>query len=126
MDNQDNPYINLLGLMRVEGSVNNPVPFLIGKVVSANPFLVQVDNIQLERKDLLINSELLSGTSKEVSISAESVTGSLNTEHGGTLDSFNMTNGSIININNNFSVSDKVVLLMSKNQQQFILICKVR
>ena len=36
----DNPYNNFLGIMREQGEINNPVPFLIGEVKTANPLTV--------------------------------------------------------------------------------------
>lgn len=98
MDLQDNPFMNLLEIMRQQGSVNNPVPFMIGSVINSMPLLVKVGEIQLERDDLLINKSYL-----------------LEEEIGG----YDYTEKT-------FKVGEKLTLLMSQDQQQFILICKVR
>ena len=55
----DNPYNNFLGIMREQGEINNPVPFLIGEVKTAYPLTVAIGDFVLERKDLRNNSILL-------------------------------------------------------------------
>lgn len=125
MDQLDNPYMNMIEIMRHQGSANNPIPFLLGRVVSVEPFLVQTEDIQLDREDVLINSSLLKGYKEEVKINATSVSGSLNTEHGGTLASFNMSSGTSEKLKDDFNVGDSLVLLVSADQQKYVVLCKV-
>lgn len=98
MDKEDNPYMNLLAIMRQQGAVSNPVPFMLGSVISSMPLLIQVGEIQLERDELMINtSYLLESPVKGLDYNEYS-----------------------------FKVGEQLALLMSQDQQQFILLCKVR
>lgn len=83
MDSRDDPYLNLLEIMQGQNKAANP--YLIGIVISANPLLIETNDIQLDRNDILINQDITT-----------------------------------------FEVNDKVVFLVSNDQEEFILICKVR
>ena len=126
MNDNDNPYVSLIEGMRVEGSVNNPVPFMIGIVKSTSPLIVQVGEIEFDEEDLLINDFLLAGYKRKVKINASSVSGNVITEHGGTLNSFNMSSGELETLDDVFKKGDRVVALISQDQQQIVIICKVR
>ena len=65
---------------------------------------------------------MLKGTENNVKIVADDVTGNVLTS--GTLESFNMSSGTIENTEDKFAVGSKVVLLTQDNQQ-FILLCEV-
>ena len=126
MNDNDNPYISLIEGMRVEGAANNPVPFMIGVVNSVSPLIVQVGEIEFDEEDLLINDSLLSGNKQKVKINASSVSGNVVTEHGGNLNSFNMSSGDLEILDDVFKKGDRVVALISQDQQQIVIICKVR
>lgn len=142
MSNEDNPYYSMLELMASQGSINNPIPFLIGKIISVEPLLLQVNDLQLEREDLLISTRLLD-KSKKVKITATAVTGNVTGSVSGTcsgvdgglvsgsvvdgkLNSLNMSEGVAEILEPIFSIGDSVVVLMSLDQQTFILLDIVR
>ena len=79
----DNPYNNFLGIMREQGEINNPVPFLIGEVKTANPLTVAIGDFVLERKDLKINSFLLKNYQRRLNLATTGATGVTNTKSGG-------------------------------------------
>ena len=110
LDKMDDPYMSFVEMMRNQGSSGNQVPFLLGKVISASPLLIQAGNIQLEREDLLINEALISGYTRKVEVRPD------------ISDSYNAD----IETKDDFKINDQVILLMSPDQQQFILLCKVR
>lgn len=136
MDNLDNPFITTIKLMRQNGEINNPTPFFIGEVISASPLLIQVGDIQLEREDVLINEMLLSGYERKLELHTTNATGQTASSSGGSgYAEYASHSHSISNIAikdgtyktlDDFLKGDKLVLLMSQDQQQFIVLCKVR
>lgn len=142
MSNEDNPYYTLLELMAAQGSINNPIPFLLGKITSVEPLLIQVNDLQLEREDLLISTRLLD-KSKKVKIIANKVEGTVTGSISGTcsgvdggsvsgsivdgkLNGLNMSEGNIELLDPIFTIGDSVILLMSSDQQTFVLLDIVR
>lgn len=121
MNKEDNPFYTLAQQIKPNINIQQ---INIGKVISVSPLLISCNGIQLDREDVLINKELLKGTKRKVKIDAIDVTGNLQTEHGGTLDSFTMDNGEIKNLENTFKIGSTVVLLTNDNQK-FYLICEV-
>lgn len=116
MDKQDNPYLNLLQIMQNQSPTISE-NFVIGVVVNSNPLSVKVaDNIVLDKDDMLINESLLS----------KSNNASGNVLSQGNLSSFEMPSGKIEALDESIRAGDKVVLLLSQDQQQFVLLCKVR
>lgn len=118
MNRENNPYYTLAQQMEPSDNIQQ---VNIGKVISVSPLLINCNGIQLDRDDLLINKDLLKGTKRKVKIKATDVTGSLNTDHGGTLESFDMDNGELENIEDNFKVGSTVVLLTNDNQQFYLI-----
>lgn len=59
MSNEDNPYINLIELIKELGSENNPIPYMTGKVISTNPLVVDIGEIQLGKEEILVNKDLI-------------------------------------------------------------------
>lgn len=121
MNREDNPFFTLAQQMKPQETIQL---VNIGIVISVSPLLINCNGIQLDRDDLIINKDLLKNTKRKVKIDATDVTGDLQTEHGGTLDSFTMEDGEIKNLENTFKVGSAVVLLTNDNQK-FYLICEV-
>ena len=56
----NDPYNQILGLMREEGAFHNEPPFFIGEVISPLPNLkIRVNNIDLDKHNLKIDKWLL-------------------------------------------------------------------
>lgn len=122
MNKEDNVYFNLAETLRNYNKTNESIKCVnLGVIKSVSPLIVNCNGLQLEREDLLINKNLLKDTVKNVEVIANSVTGSLNTEYGGTLGNFKMSNGTIKNIEDVFKVDDIVVLLTIDNQKFFLI-----
>ena len=54
------PYVEIIKTMRKEGSANNPMGLMIGKVVSVEPLRVSLGDVELERENLLIDENIVS------------------------------------------------------------------
>lgn len=92
MDNQDNPFMNLVSIINKKEKNNT---FFIGKVISSIPLKIQVGGIQFDRDDFLINTAYLNNNIPDYTQST-------------------------------FNVGEKLLVLISDDQQQFVLVCKVR
>lgn len=135
MPSEDNPYISFVGMMRTEGAVNNPVPFFIGHVVSASPLRVQIGDIVIEREGLLVNELLLRGYTRHLQMGLTSVTGITGTRSGGSgYDSFTSHNHDMNTLGipdgtftalDGLSAGDKVLTIISSDQQQIVVVCKL-
>lgn len=124
MDKQDNPYLNLLEIMQNQ-SKETPKSFVVGDILSSEPLSIKVaENIILDREDMLINDFLLAKYSRKIKFKENSVNGSIPLEK--SLASSDMTEREIETLEDSLKDGDKVVLLLSEDQQQFILLCKVR
>lgn len=61
---KDNPYSKILGMMKAKNEKYKD-NIIIGKVVSASPFIVQVGDLQIDRDNILIADYLLEGYSRD-------------------------------------------------------------
>ena len=99
----NNPFSELINVLREEGSFYNEPSFYFAKVTSELPNLkVMLNDMELKKNNLLIDKSLLDRHNYSVSCS----------------------NGSIThNLKDKLSVGDKVVMLRDNNK--FIIISKV-
>lgn len=99
----NNPFSELINVLREEGSFYNEPSFYFAKVTSELPNLkVMLNDMELNKNNLLIDKSLLDRHNYSVSCS----------------------NGSIThNLKDKLSVGDKVVMLRDNNK--FIIISKV-
>lgn len=124
MDKQDNPYLNLLEIMQNQ-SKEIPKSFVIGSVLSAEPLSIKVaENIILDREDMLINDFLLAKYNRKIKVKGNSINGDVSPEVN--LVACDMTDVEVETLEDSLKTGDKVILLLSEDQQQFILLCKVR
>lgn len=115
----NDPYNQILGLIREEGAFHNEPPFFIGKVISPLPNLkIRVNNIDLDKHNLKIDKWLLDRAMEtfidfdEGSHSHENTTGDGSHKH-------EMREP----LKNTLDIGDSVVMLRNKNE--FIIISKV-
>lgn len=100
------PYIKMLNLMKKKGAESNPPSISIGKVIAPPPeIIVQTNNLQLYKDDLYIADYLLSGYSRQVSITNSS--------------------GTAINMLDTIKVGDELAILPTEDNQTWIILCKV-
>lgn len=135
MTKEDNPYYSLIGMMQEEGRTFNPIPFFIGKVTATEPLTVQVGDIPIERKSMKINTFLLKGYQRRWNLALTEAIGSTDSQSGGGGDSafashahgqetIGITDGTFTTLDD-FKVGDEVLLLVSTDGQQYVLLCKL-
>lgn len=107
---QENPYTNLLGLMRDQGAKNNPTVCVLGKIVSVSPLKIQAGGVELSDDDLLVNSSLKSGYERKIDFS-------------GTVCEVSGASGTATTTKAAYAVGDTALLIPSADQQQYYFIC---
>lgn len=135
MTKEDDPYLSLLQIMEETGAALQVAPFYIGTIVSSNPVIVKVEDIQIERKNLKINRALLPGYSRRLSMASAAATGSTAGESGGSGESSFSNHshghgtigipGSTFTTLDTFIPGEEVLLVRSKDGQQYVLICRL-
>lgn len=103
MNEADNPYFNLLGMIQRKESYS---PFLIGRVTAASPLRIQAGDILISEGNMKINRSLLQGYAREMRA------------EGGQTRTYTATDG--------LRAGDEVVLLESEDGQQFVLLCTLK
>ena len=84
MNQLDNAYSGIINIMREQGTKYNAPALMLGEVVNANPLLIKVGDIQLDKDNLYVADYLMSGYSREanltgsISFSSSNVGGSTN------------------------------------------------
>ena len=135
MTPEDNPYLSIIGMMQKHGKAFNVSPFLIGKVMKTEPLTVQVGDIPIERKNMKINTFLLKGYQRRWSLATTKADGSTDSQSGGGGDSafashahgqetIGIPDGTFTTLDD-FKVGDEVLLLVSADGQQYILLCRL-
>lgn len=100
------PYVKMLNLMKTKGAESNPPSISIGKVISPPPeIIVQTRDLQLYKDDLYIADSLLTGYSRQVSIT-------------------NCT-GTAVTTTDTIKAGDELAILPTVDNQTWIILCKV-
>lgn len=132
---EDNPFYSMIEIMR-KTKGQNIAPFLIGKVTATEPLTVQVGDIPISRKNMKINKHLLTGYTRRMRLDTTEATGRTAAESGGSgsyeafsshshgQSTIGIPNGTFTTLDD-FGVGDEVLLLVSEDGQQYILLCKL-
>ncbi|WMI81604.1 DUF2577 family protein [Anaerotignum sp. MB30-C6] len=135
MDKENDPYMGLINIMRKEGAEIGSVSFFIGEVVSVAPLMVKFGEICVSQEDMMINQYLLKGHKRSLSLALTMATGISGNRSGGSYnESFSSHNHDMNTLGipsgefttlDDFYVGEKVLMLMSADQQTIILVCKL-
>lgn len=135
-NSEDNPFLSMIGIMRAQGEINNPVPFYIGTVATVSPLSVRIGDITIGRELMKVNTFLLKGYSRRMRLAETAATGQTEEKSGGgggyeafsshshQQKTIGIPDGTYTTLDD-FSEGEEVLLLMSADQQQFILLCKL-
>lgn len=100
MTEQGNPFFGLLEQMKKQADSVDKDSFIIGKVKSADPLLIDAGEMQLFRNDVLISDHLLAGHKRTFLI--DSVAHELETDDG-------------------LKANDQVLILVSADKQTYVV-----
>jgi len=135
MTEHDDPYQSFVEIVREEGGAGLPAsPYFIGVVVTSAPLVIKIGDLQIEQKNMKINPYLLPGYSRQMRLTTTGATGQTEEESGGGggYDAFSshrhqqetigFPNGTMTTLDT-LKVGMEVLMLASKDQQQFIVVC---
>lgn len=84
----NNPYSDLLGIMALQGAVNNPPGLKLGTIKSINPLIVGVDGLELNESFVKV-SETLKPHKRQAKLNGD-FNIKLNTAYTPTISTYNM------------------------------------
>ena len=115
----NDPYNQILGLMREEGAFHNEPPFFIGEVISPLPNLkIRVNNIDLDKHNLKIDKWLLDRAMETFTDFDEG-----SHSHGNATGDGSHKHEMREPLKNTLDIGDSVIML--RNGDCFIIISKV-
>lgn len=121
---QENPYSAILSVIRADAMEREVAPWRLGTVASADPLSVQVGELVLTGKELLVNPQLLEHDRQIVGL-----TGALQATGDGEECDFTalaVSSGGLSGqVSGILAPKDQVVLLQSGDGQTYIVLCKV-
>jgi len=137
----DSPYAKLLGMMRSEGGYSNPPSIIIGTVVSDNPLIVDVGDLEVDKDNLYVADYLLKEHKREfktdqMEITAQTVSGGGSHTHsypdgtitGGAhthnINELTVTKGEI-EYTDTLKKGDEVAVMPTADLQTYIILCRV-
>lgn len=134
----DNPYKNLLSMMQDQGKKHNPPSICLGEITSINPINIKVEDLILDKDDLLISDNLVQGYKSNVDITSSGtlVSNTQNTSGGSGESSFashshainndyNLTGSAELSFKDQLKIGDLLALMPTENRQIYIVLCKV-
>lgn len=134
MNYEDDSFHSLLEIMHDAGATD-VAPYFIGVVVAPNPLVIKIGDLQIERKNMKVNAHLLAGYTRIMGMGVTNATGSTASKNGGSgEDSFASHNHNMSSVGipsgsfttqDTLKVGDQVLMLKSKDGQQYIVICKL-
>lgn len=71
---KDNPYSKMVEIMKKQGSASNPPSIQTGTVVSPEPLVVKVGELQIDKDSILISDYLLKEYEREYQTSSDRIT----------------------------------------------------
>lgn len=103
-----NPYSHIMGMMRHQGSLDNPPTVTIATVLSLDPLTISVDKeLQVDSDNIKIADYLLSGYQRQATISSADITN----------EPMQFTDG--------LKVNDELAVIPTADGQTYIIFCKV-
>lgn len=116
MSKNDKDFAKLLGIMREQGSKDNPTTLELGIMTSSNT--CSLGDLELEADDILINEYLV--TPPQIKYEATmKVKGGTNNSYEGTITEAEYTKTSKL------KKGDMVVLMRVEDQDMYVILCKV-
>ena len=132
---QSNPFFDMVGLMQEEAKGVQNAPFFIGTVLQAVPLCIQIGEIQVDRAHLKINDALLTGYTRSLALATTAAQGQTKAVSGGSgeasfsshshsLETVGFSQGTVTT-QDGLKTGDEVLVLMSADQQQFMVLCRL-
>lgn len=123
---KENPFSKIIEEMRKQGEKANPPSVQIGQIISSQPLVIRIGDLQVDEDNILIADYLLKDYKKTASIKGVSLTGSTSTSknHKHNLTSLDI-NQSVINFSSNLNNGDNLAVLATSDKQTYIILAKL-
>lgn len=115
------PFVELVNLMKEKGAAYNPPSIQIGKVISDSPLIVEVGNLQLTRNNLILADYLVSEYKRKITIPCSEAEGTAG-EH--SVSEVGIKDGEII-YKDGLKKDDKIAMLSTQDRQTYIILARV-
>jgi len=127
----DNPYSGIVNHMREQGAKYNPSSIQIGIVISSDPLIIKVGDLQLYKDDMYIADYLLKDYKLEIDMPLIDGTGAMSSvsvgDHGShthDISKLGITKG-IINSNIGLIKDDTVIAFATDDEKKYIILARV-
>lgn len=107
---KENPYSKMVEIMKRQGASLNPPSIQIGVVISPNPLIIKIGDLQINKDNVLIADYLLKDYTRIYESSADGETWS---------------NYKIIKFYETLSQDDKLAILPTSDKQTYIILARV-
>ena len=107
---KENPFNQLIGLMREEGKAYNPPSILLAEVISPSPLVIKVGDLQIDKDNLKVADYLLLDYKRQYQSSSDDIT-------------YGTTN--YIKFKNTVSKGDILAVMPTADRQTFVILARV-
>lgn len=128
----ENPFADMLTIMREQGARDNPPTIQVATVVSPPPGIaIVLGELQVDKDNILIADYLLPNYQRKITIPETSATGSVNTNtppppepHVHNITKVGIPSGDI-KLTDTLKIGDKVAVMSTADRQTYIILAKV-
>lgn len=116
----ESSYTKFIKMMRTQGAAYNPEGIKIATVITEDPLTIDVDDLPLDKDNLLIADYLLENYSRKISIPSTSAAGSTT---DGSIESINIPDGNL-----SFTdglKKDDMLAVIKISKLKYLILCKV-
>ncbi|WP_027624387.1 DUF2577 domain-containing protein [Clostridium lundense] len=115
------PFVELVNIMKEKGAAYNPPSIEIGKVISSNPLIVEVGNLQLTKNNFIVADYLVNEYKRKITIPRSRAEGTAG-EH--SVSEVGIKEGEII-YKDGLKKDDKIAMLSTQDRQIYIILARV-
>ncbi|WP_125154301.1 DUF2577 domain-containing protein [Clostridium rectalis] len=115
------PFVELVNLMKVKGAAYNPPSIQIGKVLSDKPLVVEVGKLQLTKDNFIIAEHLIKNYKRKINIPLCIGEGKAEKY---SISEIGIKDGEII-FKNSLEKNDKIAIIPTEDRQTYIILAKV-
>lgn len=120
--NIPDPYNSILQRMQNQGKKFNPPSIDIGKVISIDPLVININNLPLKKENILISDFLLPNYKRKISIPSTNATGSTT---NGSISNISISDAELNFTDYGFKKDDMLACLATSDEQTYIVLFKV-
>lgn len=117
--------------MKKQGATSNPPTIAIGEVISSNPLVIRIGDLQIDKDNILITDYLLKDYKRKIKIPEATATGETNNvsvgDHGThkhSVDNIGINEVEITFLDT-LKAGDRLAILPTSDKQNYIILARV-